>query len=74
MIEKPKIHRFRRRLEVDGTVAFAAVLLPEGGKYTLDYVDLSKPGQPTGRLHPRAHSHETLDGIDDELRKLIRDA
>lgn len=74
MDDRPKMHRFRRRLEVDGTVALAVVLQPEGGKYTLDYVDLTKPGHPTGRLRPRETSHETLDGIDDELRKLIRDA
>lgn len=71
MSEKSTIHRFPHRTAVDGVQVESIVVHPEGGKYALDTVEVTRPGRGTIRLKPRTQSHETLEGIDNEVRTIV---
>lgn len=73
MNKQPTIHRFPHRTAIDGVQVESIVVHPEGGKYALDTVEVTWPGRDTIRLKPRTHSHETLEGIDNEVRTIVAD-
>lgn len=73
MSKKSTIHRFPHRTAIDGMQVESIVVHPEGGKYALDTVEVTRPGRDTIRLKPRTQSHETLEGIDNEIRTIVGD-
>jgi hypothetical protein len=72
MDDKPEIRRFPHRMEFDGIVVDAIVLHPQGGKFALYSVAVTKPGGGTFQFRPREDSHETMEGIEEELRQLAK--
>lgn len=69
--EYPKCQRFVRQLEFNGTIVKAMIEKPEDGRYFIDYLDITEPGQRPSRYTPREESHETLAGVDEEIRRLV---
>lgn len=72
MNERPKLRKISRQLQVGDITVDAVVLHPEGGKLCLDHVTVSRPDGTTFHYTPREQSHDTMDGIDKELRQLVK--